>query len=78
MCPYTTFLCTKFEDNRITCFHISYKDEKKKKKNKETKPIFESSYLGNAWRNLVENLNVGYWWWRASPQQKLSGFVQAA
>jgi len=26
-----------------------------------TKPIFGSSYLGNAWRNLVEIWNVGYW-----------------
>jgi len=28
--------------------------EKKKKKNEETKPIFESSYLGNTWRDLVQ------------------------
>jgi len=25
------------------------KEEKERKKNKGTKPIFESSYLGNAW-----------------------------
>ena len=29
-------------------------EKKKKKKNEETKPIFGSSYLGNAWRDLVE------------------------
>jgi len=34
--------------------------QKKKKKNEETKPIFERSYLGNAWRDLVEFWNVGY------------------
>jgi len=54
------------------------KEEKKtRNKNKETKPIFESSYLGDTWHDLVEIWNVGYCWWRASPQQKLFGFVQA-
>jgi len=32
----------------------------KKKKPEETKPDFESLYLGNAWRDLVEIWNVGY------------------
>ena len=45
-----------------------------KKKNEETKPIFESLYLGNTWRDLLEIWNVGYWRWRASPQQKISWF----
>ena len=52
--------------------------DEKKKKNEETKPIFESSYLGNAWRDLVEIWNARYWRWRASPPQKSSSFVQAA
>jgi len=84
MCHYTTFLCTKFSrqsDNPFPLygnFHTKTKRRKKnKKKNEETKPIFESSYLTNAWRDLVEIWNVGYWQWRASPQQKSSGFEQA-
>jgi len=32
----------------------------RRKKPEETKPIFETSYLGNAWRDLVEIWNVGY------------------
>jgi len=27
---------------------------KRRRKNEETKPIFEGSYLGNAWCDLVE------------------------
>jgi len=34
--------------------------EEQKEKNEETKPIFGSLYLGNAWCNLVEIWNVGY------------------
>ena len=82
---YITYLCTEFQGNRIICFHFMatftplQKEKEKKKENKNnTKPIFERSYLGNAWRDLVEFWNVGYWRWRASPQQKLSGFVQVA
>jgi len=51
---------------------------KEEKKNEETKPIFESSYLENAWRDLVEIWNVGFRQWRASPQQKLFSFIQPA
>jgi len=36
------------------------KEEKKRKQNKETKPMFRSSYLRNARRDLVEILNMGY------------------
>jgi len=37
------------------------KQEKKtRKKNEETKPVFESLYLGNAWRDLIEIWNVRY------------------
>jgi len=30
------------------------KERKNKKKNEETQPTFEGSYLGNAWRDLAE------------------------
>jgi len=33
---------------------------KRRKNTEEMKPIFENSYLGNAWHNLVEIWNVGY------------------
>jgi len=32
----------------------------RKEEKKEIKPIFESSYLGNTWHDLVEIRNVGY------------------
>jgi len=42
-------------------FHTKKKRRQKKKKEKEeTKPVFESLYLGNAWHDLVEIWNVGY------------------
>jgi len=42
-------------------FHTKRKRRKiKQEKNQETKPIFESSYLGNAWQDLVEIWNVGF------------------
>ena len=52
MCPYTPLLCAKFRGNQIlrsNCMAVFVsvrKDEEKK--NKEAKPIFEVSYLGNA------------------------------
>jgi len=80
MCHYTTLLCTKFQGNQITRFHfmVTFIPRWKEEKNEETKLIFESSYLRNALHDLVEIWNVGYWRWRASPQQKSSSFVQAA
>jgi len=66
MPPYTTFMCTKFQGNQIIRFHFMVtfiprqKGEKNKKKNEETKPVFESLYLGNFWRDLVKIWNVGY------------------
>ena len=64
MHPYPDFQCTKFQGNRIMhlCFITTFtplrkeeeKKKKKKKKNEETKPVFEGSYLGNAWCDLVE------------------------
>jgi len=43
-------------------FHTKTKRRKNKntKENEETKPNFESLYLGNAWRNLVEIWNIEY------------------
>jgi len=35
---------------------------KRRKKDEETKPIFESSYFRNTCHDLVEIRNVGYWW----------------
>ena len=81
---YTNYLCTKFQGTRITCFNLMatltpwQKKRKKEKKTKKTKPIFESLYLGNAWRDFVTIWNVRYWRWRASLKQKSSGFVKAA
>jgi len=82
MCHYTTFLCIKFQGNQITCFHCMVtltplrKEEKRKRKNEETKLVFGSSYLRNAWHNLFEFWNVEYWRWRASPQQKIVQFCR--
>ena len=80
MCHYTTFLCTKFQSNRITCFYfmVTLTPLLKEEKDEETKPVFGSSYLGNARRDLFKIWNVGYWRWRAFPQQKSSSFMQAA
>ena len=80
MCPYTAYLCTKFRGTQITHFHLmaTLTPWPKEEKNEETKPISESWYLRNAWCDFVTIWNVGYWWWRASLQQKLSGFVKAA
>jgi len=33
---------------------------RRKEKNEENKPIFESSYLGNAWHDLVEIWKARY------------------
>jgi len=42
----------------LLCFIATFtplqKERKKKKKNQETQLTFEGSYLGNAWRDLVE------------------------
>jgi len=39
-------------------FDEKKKNKNNKKKNEETQPIFESSYLGNNWHDLVEIWNV--------------------
>jgi len=38
---------------------VTFIPRRKEEKNEETKPIFESLYLGNAWCDLVEIWNVG-------------------
>jgi len=74
MRPYTTFLCTEFQGNQITRFNmvtltLLRKEEEKKRKHEETKPIFGNSYLGNAWRNLVESVADigGLQWFQLKP-----------
>jgi len=56
MHPYPDFQCTKFQANRIMplCFITTFTPLRKEEKKKETKPIFEDSYLGNARCDLVE------------------------
>ena len=44
MCPYTIYLCKKFQGNQMTCFELmatltAWQKEGKTKKNKEAKPI---------------------------------------
>jgi len=55
---YTVLLCTKFQNNRITRLLFDKKKKNKikmtRKKNEETQPIFEGSYLGNTWHDLVD------------------------
>jgi len=48
-----------------------FDEKKKQKKNEETQPIFEGSYLGNTWCDLVEIWNVS---WSAFPPQKIIWF----
>ena len=51
---YIPLLCAKFQGNRIwrssfIAVFVSVRQEKEKEeKNKETEPIFEVAYLGNA------------------------------
>jgi len=39
---------------------VTFIPRQKEEKNEENKPVFESLYLGNSWRNLVEIWNVRY------------------
>jgi len=41
-------------DNAFVFYSNFHTFTKKEKKNEETQPTFEGSYLGNAWRDLVE------------------------
>jgi len=72
--PYTTFLCTKFQGNRITRFHfmVTFMKRRKKSKKKKNEETLSTFIFGNIWHDLVEIWNVGYWRWRASQQQKQS------
>ena len=60
-CNFLWIIVNKF----ASVYHILTKRNfhafTKRRKNKETKPIFERSYLRNAWHNLVQFWNVGYW-----------------
>jgi len=82
MHPYPDFQCTKFKGNRIMhfCFITTFTPlrKEKEKKNEETQPIFEGSYLGNAWCDLVEIWNVRWWHWLAFPLQKLFCLVKVS
>ena len=55
---YPTFQISRQSDNPFP-FMITL-TPLQKEKNKEIKPIIGSSYLGNAWGDLVEISNVGY------------------
>ena len=55
-------------------FHTLEKRQKRKKWRNQTNFW---KLFGNAGCDLVEIWNVGYWWWKGSPQQKSSGFIQA-
>jgi len=58
-------------------FHTLTK-RRKKRKNEETKPIFEGLYLGNAQCDLVELWNVRWCHWLAFLLQKSFGFVKVS
>jgi len=77
---YPTFQCTKFQGNWIMhlCFITTFMPWWKEEKNKETKPIFEGSYLRNAQCDLVEIWNVRWWHWPTCPLQKLICFVKVS
>jgi len=78
----SAFRCTKFQGNQILllCFTTIFTPwrKKKKRKNEETMPIFECSYLGNALHNLVEILNVRWWRCQAFSAQKLCSFIKVS
>jgi len=66
MCPYATFLCTKFQGNWIKCLHFlapftpwwtEEKQTTKKKTEEEIQLIFENSYL----RNILWNVKWLCW-----------------
>jgi len=57
MYPYTTFLCTKFQGNRITHFHFMVTLTPLRKEKKDRK---KGKIIANARRDLVKIWNVGY------------------
>ena len=52
--------------------------KKRRKKNEETKPIFEVAYLGNARSNFTQIWYVEYLRWQVCPQQNSSCFIKEA
>ena len=50
----------------------------RRKKNEETKPIFEVAYLGNAWSDFAHIWNVECWRWRECPRKKIVLFHQGS
>jgi len=79
---YPNFQCTKLQGNQIMhfCFITTFTPLRKEgeKKRKETKPIFEGSYLVNTQCDLVEIWNLRWWHWLAFPLQKLFCFVKVS
>ena len=61
-------ICTIPSRHTVVCRNLfplygnfnTFMKRRKKKKHEETKPVFGSSYLGNAWRHLFEIWNLGY------------------
>jgi len=48
------------QSDSLFSLYGNFQKEEKEKKTEDTKPIFETSYLGNAWCDLIEIWNVGY------------------
>jgi len=81
MRPYPPFQHIKSQGNQIMilCFTTTFtpwQKEEKRKKNEETKPIFEGSYLGKTSRHLFEIWIVRWWCLPAFPSQKPFGFIK--
>jgi len=76
----TTFLCTKFHGNQITCFHfmVTFTPLQKEEKKGSNQANFWKLISRKCLVQFSWNLECGYWQWRVSPQQKSSGFVYAA
>jgi len=49
----SVYQISRQSDNAFV-FYSNFHTLTKRKKNEETQPTFEGSYLGNAWRDLVE------------------------
>ena len=71
----TPFLCAKFQGVRSTRFRFIAifasvrKDKEEEKKNKEKKPNFGRSYLGNGLSDFLQIWKVDSPSWRATLQQ---------
>ena len=67
-----------FEFYSNFCKCATRKRKIRRKKNKETEPIFEVAYLGNARSDFAQIWNVECCSWRECPQQKSSCFIKEA